>query len=393
MGPLDDRVAILSDLDGVLVDSHAAIERGYDEWADGHGLDRRLVRSLFPGTPARQVVEQAAPDLDADAEAKRIDGIHLDHGGEVEALPGAAALLADPPLPLAVVTSCSRPLAAARFDATGLTPPTVVVTADDVAVGKPDPAAYLAAARQLDVEPSRCLVIEDAPAGVQAGKAAGMTVLALTTTHPEDALVGADFFALNLSAAARDVQGRYPAMVLMATVDPDAHLLVSLVEGDREQAMSELYDRYARRIHGLGMRLLRDGALAEELVQETFVRLWRSANRFDPAQGSGRGYLFTLARRAAIDMHRRRPEPTAPIPELDDGDSARYDQLIEELTLRDALASLPQHHREVLELAYFEDLTQERIGIRLGVPEGTVKSRTYHALRSLRGVLGAREAA
>ena len=181
-------------------------------------------------------------------------------------------------------------------------------------------------------------------------------------------------------------------MVLMATADPDAQLLLSLVEGDREKAMAELYDRYARRIHGLGLRLLRDAALAEELVQETFVRLWRSAERFDPERGSGRGYLFTLARRAAIDMHRRRPEATSQIPELDDGDSARYDQLVEELTLRDALASLPAHHREVLELAYFEDLTQERIGIRLGVPEGTVKSRTYHALRSLRGVLATEEA-
>jgi len=190
--------AILSDLDGVLVDSHAAIERGYDEWADGHGLDRALVRSLFPGTPARQVVEQAAPWLDATAEAERIDRIHLAHGAEVRALPGAAALLEDPPVPLAVVTSCSRPLATARFDAAGLRPPAVVVTAGDVAVGKPDPAAYVEAARRLGVAPGECLVIEDAPAGVQAGKAAGMSVLALTTTHAEEALAAADHFALNL---------------------------------------------------------------------------------------------------------------------------------------------------------------------------------------------------
>ncbi len=200
---LGDFDAILSDLDGVLVDSHAAIARGYDEWADAHGLNRQLVRSLFPGTPARQVVEQAAPWLDADAEAERIDEIHVAHGGEVRALPGAPALLEAPPRPLAVVTSCSRMLATARFAAAALPAPEVVITADDVAVGKPDPAAYLEAARALGAAPGRCLVIEDAPAGVRAGKAAGMAVLALTTTHAAAALAEADQFVVNLSAMPR----------------------------------------------------------------------------------------------------------------------------------------------------------------------------------------------
>lgn len=174
---------------------------------------------------------------------------------------------------------------------------------------------------------------------------------------------------------------------MAATGDPDAELMRGLCQGDRERAMTELYDRYARRIHGLGVRLLSDRALAEELVQETFVRLWRSSGRFDPARGSAGSFLFTLARRAAIDMHRRRPPVTSPVPELDDGGSARFDQLVEELALREALSQLPDHHREVLELAYFEDLTQESIGRRLGVPPGTVKSRTFHALRTLRGLL------
>lgn len=192
--------AILSDLDGVLVDSDAAIGRGYDEWADRHGLDRDHVRSLYPGTPARQVVEQAAPGLDAAAEAEAIDAIHVAHGAEVRALPGAHELLDAPPRPLAVVTSCSRKLAAARFGASGLRAPEVVVTADDVATGKPDPAAYLEAARRMGVQPGRCLVIEDAPAGVEAGKAAGMTVLALTTTHAPAELSDADELAADLTA-------------------------------------------------------------------------------------------------------------------------------------------------------------------------------------------------
>ena len=202
MPELADLDAILSDLDGVLVDSDAAIGRGYDEWADGHGLDRALVRSLYPGTPARQVVEQAAPWLDPAAEAERIDRIHVAHGSGVRALPGAAELLAAPPLPLSVVTSCSRLLAAARFEASGLPAPEVVVTADDVATGKPDPAAYLEAARLLGADPARCLVIEDAPAGVRAGKAAGMPVLALTTTHSPGELEDADELADDLTVLA-----------------------------------------------------------------------------------------------------------------------------------------------------------------------------------------------
>lgn len=193
--------AILCDLDGVLVDSEAAIARGYDEWADSHGLDRDRVRTLYPGTPARQVVEEADPALDAVEEAARIDAIHVSHGDEVEALPGAAVLLADPPAPLAVVTSCTRALAAKRFSATGLEPPDVVVTADDVERGKPDPAAYLEAARRMGAPPERCLVIEDAPAGVHAGKAAGMTVLGVTTTHRAEELEGADHVARDLAEA------------------------------------------------------------------------------------------------------------------------------------------------------------------------------------------------
>lgn len=191
--------AILCDLDGVLVDSHAAIERGYDEWADARGLSRERVRELFPGTPARQVVEQADPSLDAAAEALEIDRIHVSHGDEVRALPGAATLLEVPPVPLAVVTSCTRDLARVRFSATGLTPPAVVISADDVSAGKPDPEAYLAGAAALGVKPGECLVIEDAPAGVAAGKAAGMTVLALTTTHAAGQLCDADDLAGDLS--------------------------------------------------------------------------------------------------------------------------------------------------------------------------------------------------
>jgi sugar-phosphatase len=101
----------------------------------------------------------------------------------VVALPGAAQLLASK-LPLAIVTSCARELARVRLAAAGLPAPAVVITADDITRGKPDPQPYLAAAHRLGVEPSACVVLEDAPAGIEAGKAAGMAVIAFTTSYP-----------------------------------------------------------------------------------------------------------------------------------------------------------------------------------------------------------------
>lgn len=174
--------------------------------------------------------------------------------------------------------------------------------------------------------------------------------------------------------------------------DLDTDLMARIADGDSEQAMAELYDRYGRRVYGLGVSTLNDRQLAEELVQETFVRVWRSAAGFDPTVGTAPAFLFTLARRVAIDMHRRRPAPTSEMPELADGAADRFDRLVEELALREAIAGLPPRHRSVLELAYFDDMTQDAIGEQLGVPTGTVKSRTHTALRALREALDAQGA-
>ena len=128
-----------------------------------------------------------------------LDGVLVDSGGEL--LPGAAELLAAaPPESLAVVTSCEAALAAARLRSAGLAEPAILVTADAVRRGKPAPDAYLVAAQALGAEPAGCVVIEDAPAGVRAGRAAGMTVWAVTTTHPEDELREADRIAADLAA-------------------------------------------------------------------------------------------------------------------------------------------------------------------------------------------------
>jgi sugar-phosphatase len=189
--------AVLSDLDGVLVDTGAEVERVWRTWAVEQGLDADDVARTSHGIPARQVIARVAPHLDAAGEAERVDRRHAATGAR--ALPGAAALLALPG-PLAVVTACSPPLAVARFRAAGLLAPAVLITSDVTERGKPHPDPYLAAAAALGAAPRECLVIEDAPAGVAAGRAAGMTVWAVTTTHGADELAGADLIAPDVAA-------------------------------------------------------------------------------------------------------------------------------------------------------------------------------------------------
>jgi mannitol-1-/sugar-/sorbitol-6-phosphatase len=178
--------AVLSDLDGVLVDSGADVERVWRSWAVSQGLDPDDVGRASHGVPGRQVIERVAPHLDAEAESARVDELHAATGGE--ALPGATELLASVS-PLAVVTSCSPPLADARFGAAGLEPPAVLITSDMTPRGKPFPDPYVAAAAALGVSPAACVVIEDAPAGIAAARAAGVgAVWAVTTTHSADEL-------------------------------------------------------------------------------------------------------------------------------------------------------------------------------------------------------------
>lgn len=164
----------------------------------------------------------------------------------------------------------------------------------------------------------------------------------------------------------------------------EARLLLRAADGDRDGAMAELYDRYARRLYGYGLKLLRDPGLAEELVQESFVRLWRSAGRFDPARGTVSRYLFTIARNTAVDLHRRRPKHERE--ELREHAAAgdAFEELVTSLTVRDALDALQPAFREVLELTYDQALSQAQIAAALEVPVGTVKSRTYYAMRALR---------
>jgi sugar-phosphatase len=178
---------VLSDLDGVLVDSGAEVERIWRAWAVERGLDPDEVARESHGVPAHGVLARLAPELNTPEEIDRIERRHAATGGS--ALPGAAELLARAH---AVVTSCSPELAGARFESAGLPVPRVLITSDLTERGKPHPDPYLAAAAALGADPADCLVIEDAPAGIAAGRAAGMTVWAVTTTHTAMELAEAD---------------------------------------------------------------------------------------------------------------------------------------------------------------------------------------------------------
>ena len=168
------------------------------------------------------------------------------------------------------------------------------------------------------------------------------------------------------------------------TASADAALLARAADGD-EDAVAGLYDTYARPLYGYGLRRLGDPLLAEELVQAVLTRLWQKAARYDPERGSLRTWVFTIARTTAIDLYRRqgRATPQASLPE--EADTAdELDRLLRAEGVRAALERLTPEHREVLDLAYFRGFTQAEVAARLGVPLGTVKSRTYYALKAFR---------
>jgi RNA polymerase sigma-70 factor (ECF subfamily) len=163
----------------------------------------------------------------------------------------------------------------------------------------------------------------------------------------------------------------------------DAELLFSVAAGDAGAPMAELYDRYARRVYGVGKWMLGDDGLADELVQETFVRLWRTAGRFDAARGSAAAFVFALAKNLAIDL-RRRPSsrPLDQVPD-DTGVADHVDELVLGLTVQQALGEVSESQREVLTALYGRGERAVDVAERLGVPAATVRTRAFHGLRSL----------
>lgn len=191
--PLFRCSAILFDLDGVLVDSTRSVERHWRDWAQQKCLDAEEIMAIAHGVRAIEVIQRVAPHLDAAAEVREIEAREVTDRDGVVVMPGAAALVASiPDGQWAVVTSGTRLLASGRLRLMGLPVPKVLVTADDVANGKPHPEPYLMGAELLGVMPADCLVIEDAPAGIQSAHAGGMKVVGITSTYGADALAHGD---------------------------------------------------------------------------------------------------------------------------------------------------------------------------------------------------------
>ena len=174
----------------------------------------------------------------------------------------------------------------------------------------------------------------------------------------------------------------------------DQDLLAACAEGD-EQALGALYDRFGTVAYRLALRILRDAALAEDAVQEAFLTVWRQAASFDRSRGKASTWILTLVHRRAVDLVRRQARfnalpdqletiATQAVAESTDDDAALREARRE---VQAALETLSTAEREVLDLAYWGGLTQSEVATALGIPAGTVKSRTFSALRRLREAL------
>jgi mannitol-1-/sugar-/sorbitol-6-phosphatase len=206
LGRLADEVfeAVIFDLDGTLIDSTPAVDRAWNTFAGEFGLTAAQL-GRHHGVPSAAVVRAVISEDRHKAALQRIAELELSDVHDIVVLPGATeALAALVGAKNAIATSCTVPLAEARIAAAKLVPPTVIVTADDVVNGKPHPEPFLAAARLLDADPQRCLVVEDAPKGLEAARAAGCFTLAVVTTTPREAL-DADAVVTDLSEVRFDV--------------------------------------------------------------------------------------------------------------------------------------------------------------------------------------------
>jgi mannitol-1-/sugar-/sorbitol-6-phosphatase len=192
--------AILFDLDGVLVDSTPAVTRVWARWAAAHGFSPEMMVGMAHGRRSIETIRAVAPHMDAEKENIHVERMEIEDREGVTALAGAEEILRTLPAGrFAIVTSATRPLAIARMGYAGLPIPPNMITANDVVQGKPFPEPYLKGAALLGVAPQDCLVVEDAPAGIAAGRQAGMHVIALQTTYPEAELRGATVIVPSLA--------------------------------------------------------------------------------------------------------------------------------------------------------------------------------------------------
>jgi sugar-phosphatase len=177
--------AFLFDMDGTVLNSIAAAERIWSAWAVRHGVDVETFLPTIHGARAIDTINRLnLPGVDAEAQAAFITQAEIEDVEGIVEIPGAAAFLDSLPKERwAMVTSAPRDLALRRMAAAGIPAPAVMITAEDVQAGKPDPAGYLLAAQRLGLEPRECLIFEDATVGIQAAEAAGAPLMIITTTH------------------------------------------------------------------------------------------------------------------------------------------------------------------------------------------------------------------
>jgi RNA polymerase sigma-70 factor, ECF subfamily len=168
----------------------------------------------------------------------------------------------------------------------------------------------------------------------------------------------------------------------------DEQLVANLDGPGVEAALSKLYDRYSRTVFGVGLKILGDRSMAEELVQEVFLKVWRSSSTFDPSRGSFSTWLYRVTRSVALDLYRKRARRVRPV---SDGDPYLGSARDQSWRVSRALEVLDAPHREVIDLAYFGGLSQREISERTGVPLGTVKTRTASAYKSLRRELAVQD--
>jgi mannitol-1-/sugar-/sorbitol-6-phosphatase len=194
--------ALLFDMDGVLIDSTPAVARVWHRWAVEHGFNPEEVVAKAHGRPSLTTVREYLPHSDHEAENREVERREIEDLAGVIPLPGSLDLLASlPPDRWTIVTSCTRALAEVRIRAAGLPVPKKLITANDIAHGKPHPEPYLKGAAILGFPASDCIVLEDAPAGIRSGKAAGARVIGFTTTVEASVAreAGADWIVRNCS--------------------------------------------------------------------------------------------------------------------------------------------------------------------------------------------------
>jgi len=214
--------ALLFDMDGILINSTPAVARVWRRWAVDHALNPDEVVSRAHGRPSLTTVREYLPNADYEAENREVERREIEDVDGLVPLPGSLELLAAlPPDRWTIVTSSTRALAEVRLRVAGLPVPNRLITASDVTHGKPHPEPYLKAAKLLGFPASRCVVLEDVPAGIQSGKAAGARVIAFTTTVPASNLrhAGADWMLRN--CAGIRVLDCAPDLNLALTETPD----------------------------------------------------------------------------------------------------------------------------------------------------------------------------